>query len=137
MRARKHKKNGTWIAAAGVGSVVLLAAFLFSGVAGSLLPHQGLDKFGAFSPDGFIENPKTYAGNKYRVVGTLDNILDSGNTSDGVARLVSLAVDGGKFIPVLVPAKSASFALQRGQGVVAYCSINPVGLPVAESIEKK
>ena len=137
MRARKHKKSGTWIAAAVVGAVVLLAAFLFSGAAGSLLPHQGLNKFGAFSPAGFLENPKVYAGNKYRVVGTLDNILDSGTTDDGVARLISLAVEGGKFIPVLVPAKSASFALQRGQGVVAYCSINPSGLPIADIIEKK
>jgi len=137
MRARRNKKSGTWIVAAVVGAAVLLAALLFSGAVGSLLPHQGRDKFGAFSPDGFLDNPRSYAGNKYRVVGTLDNILDSGNTSDGITRLISLAVEGGKFIPVLVPAKSASFALQRGQGVVAYCSINPVGLPVAESIEKK
>jgi len=137
MRQRKKKKPGMLFVAGVVGAALLLALLFFSGAAGTLIPGSERGKYGTFSAAVFLENPRTHAGNKYRVEGTLDNILDSGDTGDGITRLVSLAMEGGKFIPVLVPAKSASFAIQRGQSVVVFCSINTSGLPVAELIEKK
>jgi hypothetical protein len=137
MRQRKKKSARPAVIFAAVCAVLVLGALVFGGAAGGKFSGAGHEKFGTFSASAFIENPKTHAGNKYRVEGMIDNILGSTGAGDSVTRLVSLSVDGGHFIPVLVPAKAVPFALQRTQGIVALCTINNDGLPVAEAVEKK
>lgn len=137
MRQRKKNSLRPILIFAAVCAALVLGALVFGGASGGRFSGSGHDKFGTFSASAFLENPKTHAGNKYRVEGMIDNTLTSGGTGDAIARMVSLSVDGGYFIPVLVPAKSVPFALQRGQGIVAFCTINNDGLPVAETVEKK
>jgi len=137
MRQRKKSRSGKLIALSALGIALLLAALYFSGAKIGSLKNPGGEKFGTFSAAGFLDNPKTHAGNHYRIEGTLDNILDSSTAGGGVVRLVSLSVEGGRFVPLLVPEGSSAFALQRGQSVVALCEVSIEGLPVARSIEKK
>ncbi len=137
MRNRKSKNRTVLVVSGAIVVGVLAAYFVFSGAAASLVPELGRGKYATFSADGFLENPKTHAGNRYRIEGVIDNILDSQNPGEGMVRLVSLSTAEGQFIPVLVPEKNVAFALQRGQGTVVFCQVNKMGLPVAELIDKQ
>ena len=105
-RAKHKKKSAIAIAAAVAGGAVLLGLIFFGGATVSLLPSRGHGKFAPFPTRGFVENPRSYAGNKYRVKGTVDNMLDSVGTGEKMNRLVSLSVGEGMFIPVMVPSSS-------------------------------
>ena len=104
---------------------------------GSTFPNGKQKRYALFPVQGFVENPLSYVGNRYRIKGRLDNVLESAGTGETMKRLVSLAVGDGKFIPVLVPSSSATFDIQKEQGIVVYCMVTADGLPVAEQIQKE
>jgi len=137
MRARNKKSSRVLLVGAGVVAAILVVLFVFSGAAGRVFPAGGSSRYAPFPETDFLANPASYAGNNYRIEGTVDNVLQTEELPEGIARLVSLGLANGKFVPVFVPPKIAEFAIQRSQQVVADCTISVSGLPVARNLEKK
>jgi len=136
MRIQKTTYHSFAIVAALAGAA-FVGAFMFIHRAGATFPNSSQSRFDLLPVQAFVENPRSYVGNRYRIKGCLDNVLGSTGSGEGMKRLVSIAVGEGKYIPVLVPASSVSFDIQKEQSLVVYCSINGDGLPVAERIQKE
>jgi len=116
---------------------IVLAAVVFVAVLGSsFLFRDGNKPYRAtpeLNPKDYHTNANSLRGNVYRIQGEVDSSLAWSPT---LGRLISIKVDEGAALPVLVTQKFNGVNLQKGQKFIFMLEVDQNGILITRDLKK-